>query len=227
MTRPIPRLVTVAHGTRFAPGNEVARAITVRAGELLGVPAVASYVELCEPSLASVLAAGREPTVVVPLLLSAGHHVRHDLPDAVVTASHPVTLAPALGPHPLLAAAQVSRLIAAGARPGQPVVLVAAGSRDPAADADLERAAALLAGTWAGPVELATLSGRGRRLAEVVRRGVVVSPYLLAPGHFADRAREESLAAGAALVADVIGPHRFVADLVARRVRALARPVAA
>ncbi len=224
MTR---RLVTVAHGTRHAPGNEVARALTARAGELLGVPATASYVELCAPLLGSVMAATCGPCVVVPLLLSTGHHVRHDLPAAVATSRHPVELAPALGPDPLLAAAQVDRLLAAGARPGERVVMVAAGSTDPAADTDLERATALLAAAWTGPVGLATLSGRGRRPAEVVRRGVAVSPYLLAPGHFATRAREESLAAGANVVADVLGAHGLVAELVSRRFRAQVRAQAA
>lgn len=212
-----PTLVTVAHGTRHAPGNDVARVLTARCARSLEVPAVGAYVELCEPSLASVMAAAPGPTVVVPLLLSTGYHVRHDLPLAAARSAYPVSLAPALGPDPVLAVAQAERLVEAGARPGQPVVMVAAGSTDPAADADLERATALLAEMWAGPVELATLSGRGPRPAEVVRRGVAVSPYLLAPGHFARRAREESLAAGAGRVADVIGLHPLVADLVACR----------
>lgn len=220
------RLVTVAHGTRFAPGNAVAPAIAAAAGGLLGVDASAAYVELCAPSFADVLAASREPIVVVPLLLSTGFHVRHDLPAAVAAAPYPVTLTEPLGPHPLLAAAQAERLVAAGARPGQPVVLVAAGSRDPRSDPDLARAVALLADAWSGPVELATLSGRGRRPTEVVRRGAAVSPYLLAPGHFADRARDESLSAGARVVADVIGPHPLVAELVARRFRARAPALA-
>ena len=159
-------LVTVAHGTRFGPGNAVAAAVTQRAARLLGVPGTTSYVELCEPSFSSVMAPRPDRRVVVPLLLSTGHHVRVDLPAAAALSRHEVVLAPALGPHPLLAAAQASRLVAAGARPGQPVVLVAAGSTDPAADPDLERAAALLAETWGGPVELATLSGRGRRPAD-------------------------------------------------------------
>jgi sirohydrochlorin ferrochelatase len=214
-------LVTVAHGTRFGPGNEVAASLTAQAARMLGVPATASYVELCAPSFASVMAAAAGPTVVVPLLLSTGYHLRVDLPAASALSPHETVLAPALGPHPLLAAAQASRLVAAGARPGQPVVLVAAGSTDPAAEADLMRAADLLAEVWAGPVEVATLSGRGRRPAAVVRPGVAMSPYLLAPGHFATRARTESLAAGA-VVADVIGPHEYVAQLVASRFRALA-----
>ncbi|GCD90731.1 sirohydrochlorin chelatase [Nocardioides sp. LS1] len=212
-----PRLVTVAHGTRHAPGNEVARQVTERAGELLGISATTSFVELAAPLLRTVMTASYGPTVVVPLLLSTGHHVRHDLPAMAALSPRSVEITPALGPHPLLAAAQAARLIAAGARPGQPVVLVAAGSTDPAADDDLARAAELLSRTWAGPVTVATLSGRGRRPAEVVRRGSVVSPYLLADGHFAGRAATESRAAGAGVVADVIGAHRFVAELVARR----------
>jgi sirohydrochlorin ferrochelatase len=95
------------------------------------------------------------------------------------------------------------------------VVMVAAGSQDPAAMPDLERAAALLAEVWGGPVAVATLGGAGRRPAEVVRPSDAVSPYLLAPGHFAERARTESI--GAAVVADVIGVHDAVVDLVVSR----------
>ena len=56
---------------------------------------------------------------------------------------------------------------------------------------------------------------------------MVVSPYLLTPGEDAERVRVESLAAGALLVAEVIGAHRFVADLVARRFRISAQASAA
>jgi sirohydrochlorin ferrochelatase len=209
-------LVTVAHGTRFGPGNEVAAEITAAAGRRLGLRAVASYVELCEPSFASVMTGLDEPAVAVPLLLSTGYHVRVDLADAVHHAATPVALGPALGPDPLLASAQVQRLREAGAEPGRPVVMVAAGSRDPRATDDLTRACELLAQAWGGPVELATLAGLGERPADVVRPGVVVSPYLLAPGHFADRCFEESAAAD--VVADVIGVHSAVVNLVVARV---------
>jgi sirohydrochlorin ferrochelatase len=177
--------------------------VTAAAGSRLGIPAVASYVELCSPSFTSVMESP-EPSVVVPLLLSTGYHVREDLAGAR-----------ALGPDALLASAQVSRLLSAGAAPGQPVVMVAAGSRDPLATRDLMIAAAYLSEAWGGPVRLATLAGRGRRPAEVVRPGDAVSPYLLAPGFFASRARAESSAAG--VVADVIGPHPAVVDLVVAR----------
>jgi len=227
--RPDPgaHLVTVAHGTRTAAGNDVARALTAAAAARLGWDATAAYVELCAPLFADVVVEVEAPAVVVPLLLSTGYHLRHDLPAAVTAAGRTdLRLGRALGPDPLLAAAQADRLRAAGARPGQPVVLVAAGSSDPAADADLDAARRLLARAWGAPVRLATLSGRGPRLEEVVRRGDAVAPYLLATGHFHRRVRGVALAAGAAPVADVIGPHPRVVDLVVARARALASAVA-
>ncbi len=217
------RLVTVAHGTRQVAGNAIARTLTAAAGERLGMPAVASYVELCEPSFADVMTSSSEPAVVVPLLLSTGFHLRQDLPRMSGAATGPVMVGRSLGPHHLLAQAQVARLVEAGAWPGSArLVLVAAGSSDPLATRDLVRAAELLGREWGAPVEVATLSGLGRRPAEVVRPGDAVSPYLLAPGFFADRARRESLAAGATVVADVIGPHDAVVELVVHRTHALA-----
>ncbi|WP_181407562.1 sirohydrochlorin chelatase [Nocardioides sambongensis] len=168
--------MTIAHGTRTAVGNTVARAITDAAAERLGWSATASYVELCAPLFADVVAAcelpADGPVVAVPLLLSVGVHVRQDLPGAVRDAGRDdVVLGGALGPDPLLAAAQADRLRGAGARPGQPVVLVAAGSSDPDALADLDAAAGHLAHAWGAPVRVATLTGLGPRVEQVVRRG--------------------------------------------------------
>ncbi|CAB4716817.1 unannotated protein [freshwater metagenome] len=216
------RLVTVAHGTRTAAGNDVARELTGAAASRLRIAGVTSYVELSEPLLTDVLASSPTPTVVLPLLLSTGFHLRQDLPAAVAGAGGPVVLGRSLGPHRLVAAAQVARLAEAGVEPGSArLVLVAAGSSDPVATRDLARAADLLGRAWGSPVEVATLTALGRRPAEVVRPGDVVSPYLLAPGHFAERSRRESLAAGAAVVADVLGPHPLLVDLICRRARAL------
>lgn len=221
------RLVTVAHGTRTAVGNEVAREVTAAAADLLGLPATSSFVELSEPLFADVVREGPvdgAATVAVPLLLTTGFHLRQDLPDAVAAvppAAGPVRLGRSLGPHAALAAAQADRLRQAGAEPGSPVVLVAAGSSDPVSVRDLRRAAELLGRAWGAPARLATLSGLGDRVGDVVRPGDVVSPYLLATGFFARRLREEALDAGAAVVADVLGPHPEVVDLVVRRARTL------
>lgn len=213
------RLVTVAHGTRNVDGNLVARELTEAAGERLGVDVLACYVELSEPLLTDVMTASQTPTVVVPLLLSTGFHIRSDIPEAVALAPVPVALGGPFGPDPLLAQAQVARLLEAGATPGQRVVLVAAGSTDEAATCDQLGAVALLARAWDGPVELATLSGHGSRPADVVRPGDAVSPYLLSPGFFHDRVRRE--APSGVVVADVIGPHDLVVDLVVERYRSL------
>lgn len=213
-----PRLVVVAHGTRNPAGNLVAARIAELAGERCAVAAEVAYVELCEPLLGTVLARPVDrATVVVPLLLTTGYHVRVDLPAAVATAPRPTSLTAPLGPDQLLADAQVDRLVQAGAHRGQPVTMVAAGSNDPTALPELQRAADLLCGSWGGPVRLATLGGLGRRPEDVVRRGDAVSPYLLAPGFFASRCADGARVAGAEVVADVIGAHERVVELVAAR----------
>ncbi|WP_344043206.1 sirohydrochlorin chelatase [Nocardioides panacihumi] len=211
--------MTVAHGTRHAAGNRVAAEITRRAGERLGVDSRVSYVELCAPLFADVVASGDEPMVAVPLLLSRGHHVAVDLPAAARGAAGAITVTPPLGPHPLLARAQSARLIEAGAAPGDPVVMIAAGSQDARAEEDLRASARLLGAVWGTRVRVAVLSGTGPRPEEVLAVGDAVSPYLLAPGHFADRARTLALSFGAAVVAEPIGVHPLVVDLVVERAR--------
>lgn len=220
-----PLLVTVAHGTRIQAGNRVAAAITARAARRLGVRAVSTYVELCAPSLDDVMADLRTPAVVVPLLLSTGHHLSTDLPASVAAARVPVRMTRPLGPHPLLAEVTGLRLLGAGARAADPVVLVAAGSRDPAAAADLAVAARILQARWGGPVRVATVSGVGPRVPDVVAESradgrVAVAPYLLSPGFFSRRAQALAGASGAAAGGGVLGAHPLVTELVVRRYRA-------
>lgn len=216
------RLVVVAHGTRLARGNEVARAIARRCEERSGMPAAAAYVELSEPTFADVAAGGRadEEVVAVPLLLSRGYHVGVDLPAAARRSPGRLVLTPPLGPHPLLARALAARLREAGAEPGAPVVLVAAGSRDPEAARDLGTAADLLGEAWGADVRLAVMAGSGPRPPEVVRPGDAVATYLLAPGYFADLAAAQAREAGACVIADVLGDHDLVVEAVLERAAA-------
>jgi len=227
------RLVTVAHGSRNDDAQRAIRALLRQvARRLPEVEVVESYVELTEPSFASVMAASTEPLVVVPLLLSTGYHVNHDVPEAARLSQAPVTLARRLGPHPLLAPAAAHQLRAAGARRGDAVVLVVAGSTDPDATTDAVVAGRLLRAHWGAPVELGFLSGSGptvpeafERLRVAGHRRVVASPYLLAPGFFATRAIATARAQGASAVADVLAEHALVAELVVRRYRAAWRGV--
>ncbi|MBB6567012.1 sirohydrochlorin ferrochelatase [Kribbella sandramycini] len=139
--------------------------------------------------------ADTEHAVLVPLLLSSGYHVRVDI--GAQTAQYPtrLTAAPALGPHPLLADVLADRL--GNLSRTDHVVLAAAGSSDPRAQADCERTAALLHARIQRPVTVAYLAGRGRRLPAVLATTpgrLAVANYLLAPGYFSDRLH--SLAAG-------------------------------
>lgn len=229
------QLVTVAHGTRDAAGPRAVRALVKRvARRLPGTAVVESYVELAEPTFTSVMATARAPSVVVPLLLSTGYHVNHDLPAAARRSAHPVTLARPLGPHPLLAAAGAMQLRAAGAARGDAVVLVVAGSRDPGASVDALVAGRLLRTHWGAQVRVAFLSGDGPGVAEVMaglrddgHRRIAASPYLLAPGHFASRADVLARANGATTVGGVLAGHPLVAELVVRRYLAARRAVIA
>jgi sirohydrochlorin ferrochelatase len=104
------------------------------------------------------------------------------------------------------------------------VVLAAAGSSDPAANATVAR----MARTWKTQgwwdVRPAYASATDPTPAEAVRTlqaegapRVVVASYFLAPGHFADRVRAQSLAAGATTVSPVLGPAPELAAIILDR----------
>ncbi|CAM3350992.1 sirohydrochlorin chelatase [Nocardioides dubius] len=218
-------LITVAHGTRRRGGPLVAMGLTARAGRRLGVPAATSFIELSRPFFDQVLRQEfAAPPVIVPLLLSGGVHLGNDIPETIRTVGGPAILAPALGPHPLLAEVLVRRLLGSGAKPDEPVVLAAAGSSQPAGLADLETAGRLLQGRWSGRVRIATVTGLGPSLAGQVEAArsegrVTVAPYLLAPGFFAERITHLAFHCGADRVTDVLGVEQLIAELIARRYR--------
>ncbi|MFG1942911.1 sirohydrochlorin chelatase [Nonomuraea sp. NPDC048826] len=61
------------------------------------------------------------------------------------------------------------------------------------------------------------------RLKEAGAPRVVVAPYLLAPGYFADKVRRTALEAGADVVADVLGPAPELARVLLERYEAALR----
>ncbi|MFH8792723.1 sirohydrochlorin chelatase [Streptomyces sp. NPDC017941] len=172
--------------------------------------------------------------VLVPLLLSRGHHVRHDIPAAAAAAARPgrpLRVAAPLGPHPLLTEALCARLTetgwpvgaGAGAGAGHGVVLAAAGSRDPAAAVDTRRAAALLARrlgvpvvpAYAAPTEHTptTVPAALRALAARGVRHTAVAAYFTAPGRFATQAADAAPGRAAA----PLGAHPALAALLLHR----------
>jgi sirohydrochlorin ferrochelatase len=203
------------------------------AGRAPGLDLRTAYLGHALPSLPQVLST-IEPdadVAVLPLLLTAAYHANTDIPR--ILARFPwlrVSYGAPLGPHPLLLRALQRRLAeadpAACEDPARTaVVLAAAGSSDPAANAAVGR----LAVQWraragwsavlpayasaAGPAPAAAVTG----LRQAGTRRVVVASYLLAPGFFADRIRASSLAAGAASVSAALGASPEVADVLLDR----------
>ncbi|MYW65546.1 sirohydrochlorin chelatase [Streptomyces sp. SID8379] len=230
-TRP-PALVLVAHGSRDPGALATVTELVERIRALRpGLTVRLGHIELNEPLLTDTLAAlpaGR--AVLVPLLLSRGHHVKHDIPAAADAASHLLTrVAAPLGPHPLLVDALHDRLVEAGwpehglterARRRTGIVLAAAGSRDPQAAVDTGRTAGLLALRLGVPVVPAYASAATPDVTDAVRslaaRGrdrAVLASYFTAPGRFAT----ESAKAAPGIAAAPLGTHPALARLVLHR----------
>jgi sirohydrochlorin ferrochelatase len=228
-------LIAVAHGSRDPrAAATISELLSVVRASWPGLDVRAAFLDHCAPSLPQVLSSV-DACVVVPLLLTAAYHSKTDIP-AQLAAGAPgrldVRLADTLGPHPLLLAALDRRLRETGdfPRAQTSVVLAAAGSSDPAANAAIAALAARMrsAGGWRRVVP-AYASAAGPRPDEAVRAltrdgaPVVVASYLLAPGHFADKIRDTALAAGAAAVSAVLGDALEVAGVIMDRYQAAVR----
>lgn len=213
-------LVLCAHGTDNVAGR--AAVIDLRDAVAQAAPAVDvhdAYVDVQEPSLDDVMTRlAHETVVVVPLLFCTGYHVQVDVARAV--GAHPdATATGALGPHDHLTTLLARRLTQAGARPGEPVILAAAGSSRRRATEDALGAAARLQDAWGGPVTAAYGSAASPRVTEVVserrRAGerTVVASYLLGRGFFHDKL----LATGADVVTEPLGADPLVVSTVLDR----------
>ena len=230
-----PILVAVAHGSADPRGSQtIGQLMTVAAGRAPRLDLRTAYLGHALPSLPQILST-IEPdaaVAVLPLLLTAAYHSNTDIPR--ILARFPrlqVSYGAPLGPHPLLLRALERRLAeadpAALEDPARTaVVLAAAGSSDPAANAAIARLAAqwqarvgwsavrpAYAAPAAGPAPAAAVTS----LRQAGTRRVAVATYLLAPGFFADRIRACSLAAGAAAVSPALGASPEVADVLLDR----------
>jgi sirohydrochlorin ferrochelatase len=173
-------LLAVAHGTRSAAGQaQISDLVAAVARRRRDLDVRLSYVDVQRPRIGEVTPGVREG-VVVPLLLSAGYHVRVDIAEAV--GGTPIAVAPALGPDDVLLRAMLRHLPRADA-----VVLAAAGSSDPAWRADVAEMAARIP----GGAHVGYAAGSGPRVADVVadlrargHRRIAIAAYLLADGLF-------------------------------------------
>jgi sirohydrochlorin ferrochelatase len=225
MSKPV--LIGVAHGSRDPRAAATITALLNRvAARLPGVDIRSAYLGHATPSLPRVLQTARteDDVTVLPLLLTDAYHSKVDIPRLLPRS---VRYGGTLGPDPLLLQALGRRLAQAGVTPGPDtaVVLAAAGTSDPAANAMTGRLAARWqrAAGWRAVVPAfasaasPTPAQAVAALRESGSENIVVATYLLAPGFFADRIRDTSLAAGAAAVAPVLGDAPEVADVLVER----------
>jgi len=191
-----PALLAISHGTASAEGQAAIRRLAdAVADRLPGVTVRLGHVDVQQPDVAASLDAlpAGEPVVIVPLLLSAGYHVRVDLRKQ--SASHDaVAIAPALGPDPRLVGVLGDRLSAVGLDESDAVVLAVAGSSDDRANEDCRVIGRMLAERLGREVTVGFLAAADPRLGVAVAgarepgRRVIVANYLLAPGYFHDLA---------------------------------------
>lgn len=221
-------LIACSHGTDSPTGRAVIHGILedVR-GLLPGVNVVEAFVDVQDPRIDDVVRAATADSgraVVVPLLLSAGHHTRVDIGRAVASSDGRAVASGALGPDPLLVDLLDDRLRELGGSPGEDaVVLAAAGSTDPHSAEAVRTTAGQLTARYGWTVVSGFATAAAPSLPEAVaearslgRRRVLAASYVLAPGYFA-RVVGRS---GADAVTAPLAPDPRIAAIVAERFRA-------
>ncbi|MFD9844710.1 sirohydrochlorin chelatase [Streptomyces parvus] len=243
-----PTLLVIAHGSRDPRHAATVHALTERVrAERPGLRVETAFLEFNAPSVPRVLerlaAQGADEVVALPLLLTRAFHAKTDIPSVLreARARLPrlrIRQADVLGPSPLLNATLGRRLREAGARPGDlprtGLVLAAAGSTDPEAIAVIAEIARELRHTGWCAVRPAFASALLPRTEDAVRElraegvdRVAVAPYVIAPGRLPDRIAAGAEAAGADVLADVLGPAPELARLLLKRFDEARLPVGA
>lgn len=192
-----PALLAISHGTASPAGQAAVAALVAAVAERLPEVTVRlGHVDVQQPDVAASLDAltGGEAVVIVPLLLSAGYHVRVDLKQQTAGRDG-VSIAPALGPDPRLIDALVDRLEPIAPDADDALVLAVAGSSDDRANDDCRAIGAMLGERLGRSVDVGFLAAAEPRLGAAVAQArarasgrVVVANYLLAPGYFHDLA---------------------------------------
>ncbi|MBQ0998562.1 sirohydrochlorin chelatase [Streptomyces sp. RK62] len=236
-----PVLLVIAHGSRDPRHAATVHALVRQVRAMRpGLRVETGFLDFNVPSVQGVLeslaAEGVRDVVALPLLLTRAFHAKADIPAVLREAPARLRIrqADVLGPSPLLIAALERRLYEAGLTPADKsstgVVLASAGSTDPEAIAVIAEIAREWRHTGWCAVRPAFASAALPRTEDAVRElrdlgcaRVAVAPYVLAPGRLPDRIARG--AAGADVLADVLGAAPEVARLLLARYEAARRPV--
>lgn len=208
------RLVAVTHGAPSAANREaVIRLVDGVASAKPELDVSITFVDASHADVGSALEAAATPhTVIVPLVLSAGFHVRTGLSLGLDRIGGDVRLAAELGPDDRIVEVLAARLAELGLAEGDAVLLAAAGSNDPRAVRECFETARRLGQRLGRPVTAGFIAAAIPRLPDAIEMirevhpgsRVVVCPYLLAPGTFYDQAKTAG--------ADVIGDPLLLPD---------------
>ncbi|MFF3018421.1 sirohydrochlorin chelatase [Streptomyces sp. NPDC057939] len=222
-------LVLAVHGSADPAAAKAVRRLAVSVEALGGIRPLVGHLDMQRPSLAEV-AREHPGSVVVPLLLGDGYHLRVDIPAVLEgTGCRPTR---GLGGEPAVATALYGRLREAERRQGpraraDAVLVAGAGSSRPGGNEGTTAAAARLSKLLAAdrgpgrvPVVPAYLTSAGPTVPEALaalreagHRRIAVAAHLLAPGRFT-----RTLAgAGAWTVTDPLADHPRIARLVLDR----------
>ncbi len=224
-------LLVVAHGTRDPAGRQAIDDLVSEVRRALGashpdVPVRLGFLERASPSVEDAAVAG-ERSVVVPLFLARGFHVRTDLPQRLAHRAPDATLTAPIGMGDTIRCSLRQRLAALSrGRPGVGAVLASAGSSHHRARGEVTALAAALEDDLAMPVLAAFLTGEGATVAKAShalrrlgRSRLVGGVHLLAPGHFLDQARRTLAEHGVTELTSPLAQDPTVPAAVVRRYR--------
>jgi sirohydrochlorin cobaltochelatase len=229
-------LLGVAHGSKDDGAQQIVRELLAATARIRpGLRTASAYIDNASPSIAAAIAQltedGIDDIAVVPLLLTPASHSKTDLAASVQAArlAHPqvrLRYGRPLGPHPVLVDVLKRRLAEAGVRDDDVVVLVAGGSLDPDANAQVAATARLLweRGNYA-TVDLAFASATRPSLPEALDRlrllgaeRIAVAQYFLGPGRLPTAVEQKAVASGLEIVvSQPLGAHDDIAALIVER----------
>jgi sirohydrochlorin ferrochelatase len=192
-------ILYIAHGSRVKAGVEQAVNFLKSVQQEIEIPIQEiSFLELATPTIAEGIASciiqGATTIAIVPILLLAAQHAKHDIPSEIDKAKkqHPqvrFTYGEPLGVHELLIDTLQNRILEAGCPTKDASVLVIGrGSSDPAVKRDLDKIATRLRDKYAyEAVDTCFLYGMGPTFEEWLQQEnkgnqVFIVPYLLFTG---------------------------------------------
>ncbi|MFJ8513698.1 sirohydrochlorin chelatase [Lysinibacillus xylanilyticus] len=192
-------ILYIAHGSRVKAGVEQAVNFLKSVQQEIEIPIQEiSFLELATPTIAEGIAScinqGATAIAIVPILLLAAQHAKHDIPSEIDKAEkqHPqvrFTYGEPLGVHELLIDTLQNRILEVGCPiKDASVLVIGRGSSDPAVKRDLDKIATRLRDKYDyEAVDTCFLYGMGPTFEEWLQQEnkdnqVFIVPYLLFTG---------------------------------------------